>query len=172
MELDECYITTIAYFTAFRLPWAIDTSFVMLVFYATGIWYQSARDGLFDLEKLSITRKVVALVIAFVISLICFAINGGSNIRLLEFGFPVFFLLGAFSGIAMLVVISMLLVGILKKKKWIYEKLLYLGKKTIIILYLHRWFDGIDKLLIIPVLGIGKQTMILYCWYLLMVFSS
>ena len=78
-------------------------------------------------------------------------------------------MLGAFSGIVMLIVISMLLVSTLKKKNWIYDKLLYLGRNTIIILYLHRWFDGIDKLLIIPMLGIGNQTMLLYCWQLLMV---
>ena len=90
--------------------------------------------------------------------------------RCIEFGNPILYIIGANAGILMIILCSKISLLIFNKMNFDYKYLIYLGKNTIIILYLHRLFDGLDKVFIIPNLPFSSFALNMYTFIVSILF--
>ena len=149
------------YFSIPRLPLAIDSAIVALMFYATG---NLLRDHFYFRTEYSKRYAIMLFVAALVVSIILFIIIGGTNIRTMQFGkHPVLYYLGAIAGCIMLCSFSILSTSFRIPSivdKWFKN----FGRNTIIVLYSHRWFDGINKT-VLSLIGIQLSGVIKYIYF-------
>lgn len=122
----------------FRLPLAIDTAFPMLLFYAIGNWMRG-KDILNIIKSFSLIKNFLLLIVCGVFCLVCYFINGETNVRQLQFNHFWLYVIGAIAGCMMMIVLSMIISDSIIKKFKVYQGLLYIGKGTIIILYVHSY---------------------------------
>ena len=157
------YIYLFNHFGLMRLPLAIDTSIVSLCFYGAGHIFSGKK--LID-DKNSDGYWVLVPVL-FVILIVLYFFFGSSNVRTINIPYPLTFILGGITGSLLVVMVSVLITHILKRnysETKLFRDLLYIGQNTIVILYLHRFFDGIDKILL-DLAGISFENVVVRYLY-------
>jgi len=123
-------------------PIALDTSFVAIGYYGVGHWFHK-HENLINLGK-NKKRENVCLYLTLIITIIMWRFCSPSNLRIMEFGHPVFYFIGSISGCLLLLSVS----NIIDKHAVFFKiknRIKYYGMNTIYILFLHRLFDGIHK---------------------------
>ena len=129
-----------------RIPMAFDTALVVPVFYCVGyLVADKIRDWL---EKARTSWLILGFVLTFAGTFLFCRLNVSTNIRKLVFGNPLYYYLGALFGVMMTVCLAELIRRLLGRKEKLLRWVCYIGSSTIIILYLHRQFDGINKTLL------------------------
>lgn len=127
-----------------RLPLAFDCALSMLPFYGIGYF---ARNNIPDIFVKIKDRKLyinfILLILFGGIAYITYKLNGAPNVRELQYGNVILFLLGAFSGILVLIVCSLIFDKLFSDNSLIKRYIVYIGQNTLIILYIHRWLNGI-----------------------------
>lgn len=127
----------------FRLPLALDTALPMLGFYSLGNLLSS--NTIYKLLRLEIKHRIV---VAFVMGMIClvgYFTNGYVNVRMLSFNNPFIYYISATAGCYILLLISISISKLDLSKYSVYKRMLYIGRNTIIILYIHELYIGLIK---------------------------
>lgn len=110
-----------------RLPFALDTAFVAVLFFAIGY---ELKNGVL-LNRLT-TRKSIMWGIGFlIITVLVSCLNGKVNIHALTFKNPILYLLGALTGSGFVICLSKVLENSTEKIKTLF---VYYGKNSLIIL--------------------------------------
>ena len=110
-----------------RLPFALDTAFVAVLFFAIGY---ELKNGVL-LNRLT-TRKSIMWGIGFlIITVLVSCLNGKVNIHALTFKNPILYLLGALTGSGFVICLSKVLENSTEKIKTFF---VYYGKNSLIIL--------------------------------------
>lgn len=112
------------------LPWGINVALSVMIFYGVGVLYNKYLAGKYMQNKgLVLLVFIVALSITYAVSVL----NGKIEVSMREFNNYLYYLIGGFIGILMVVAFSKLeerKLGVIKWQKFI-------GENTIIILALH-----------------------------------
>ena len=150
--------------TGKRLPLSLDTALVSVAFVGFGF---CLKKQIQSLEKQNTIRLIIFVVISFLISVMVYMIIGDTNMRLMLYGEnPILYLVGSLSGCIMMIASSILIMrlldsSVLENKRIQSQKLsyfpMYLGKNTIILLYLHKLFEGLIKTFI-ELVGLTFQS--------------
>ena len=148
----------------FFLPMGLDVSLIAVFFIALG---HCLKERIVIVDRLTNIHLQLFAALLFAISLICHFVNGTTNMRLMEYNNPFLYLIGSTSGCLVLIILSKLITKNISSWRY-FSKLLYLGKNTIILLYIHRLFDGLEKT-VLDLLNIGFESkMIKYLYFGLM----
>lgn len=142
-------ITTITAFETiidFRFPLATDSALVAVSFYCMGDTFKEYLQRLFG--EIALNLYIIICIIAGVTSIIVFSIIRGTNMRLMVYGNPFLYIIGAAAGCAMIVAFSMIFDKLFRHESKLYRWVIYIGSNTIILLYVHRLFDGLNKSLL------------------------
>ena len=132
--------------TDFWIPLAFDTALVMPVFYCIGYL---VADRIQDwLRKSRMFHLYLIFLVSAAVSFQFDRLNQSTNVRKIEFGNPLYYYLGAFFGVVMFVCFAVLVDRIISGRAKLYSWMKYIGVSTIVILYVHRQFDGINKTLL------------------------
>ncbi len=150
-----------------RLPLALDIALVAVAF--VGIGY-GLRDVFFRIGGMKNGRLCLLTAVAFAVTAVVFYFNRGTNMRMMVFGNPVLYLLGSTAGCVMMVCVSAAAERVLARCGGkLMDHALYLGKNTIILLYIHRLFDGLNKT-VLHLAGVSFPSKILeYAYFAFMV---
>lgn len=141
-----------------RLPLAFDCALSMLPFYGIGYFVRNdAKDIFLTLKNKMLYIHFILLILFGGIAYITYKLNGAPNIRELQYGNIVLFLLGAFSGCLMLILASLIVDRLFLNGSLIKRYIIYIGQNTLIILYIHRWLNGIFEN-IIRILDISMNS--------------
>ena len=147
----------IANLCPFRMPLAMDTALVMLLFYALGNWLRE-RKSIDVICTYSVEKKIIIILLCMSAALLVYMLNGYTNVREMTFGNPVLYVIGATCGSIGLMVFSTLCDA---KKLTLKKQVMYLGRNTIILLYLHRLYLALIRAFIIP--GSDRYLLNLAC---------
>jgi fucose 4-O-acetylase-like acetyltransferase len=138
-------------FNKTHLPWSIDIALVMLVFFASG---SLLRNTLINTDRKSwfylVTILLTAVILYFNLQL-----NTTVRVYINEYGNFLYFLIGAFAGIFMIMSIFKLLTDRIKRSK----VLEFVGKNTLLILALHLISGSVIKAISVYIL---KQPLSIY----------
>lgn len=138
------YICLFDHFGFVRLPLAFDTSIVSLCFYSAGHFCSKKK----LIDEMKVKSLAVQIPLLSVILFIIYYFFGTINLRTIDIPYPFVFIAGGITGSLVMIMISVLMTGILKRgfsDSGLYKDLLYIGQNTIAVLFIHRFFDGIDK---------------------------
>ena len=133
----------------FRLPIAIDTAFPMLFFYAIGNWMRN-KEIMYKAKEIPLWKKGILLITTGGICLCCYFINGDTNVRQLQFGNPLHYVIGATAGCFMMMFFSMMICDFNLSKYKVFQSMLYIGQGTLIVLYVHRVYIGAINVFLVP----------------------
>ena len=131
----------------FRLPLAFDTAFVMLLFYGIGYVLKEKR-LLEKIRELNFGIHSGLLVVSIILTYLTWWLNGNTNVRELQFGNPILYVFGATVGSVGVILGAWLAEKIISKSKNWHNNVLYVGKNTIVILYVHRLYIGLINVFI------------------------
>ena len=125
-----------------RLPLALDTAAVALIFYGAGQWLRRA-----GFEALRPRHGALLFVLSCGVCVGAYLLNGPVNLRAMTLGSPLLFAAGGLGGSLALALAARGADGLLRASP-LQERLLFLGRNTLALLYLHRLFDGLHKTLL------------------------
>lgn len=131
--------STIGHFGAENIPWGLAPAFLMITFFYCG---NQAKKIESKIKRCPIRMQTALIVGLAVLTLVCAIFNKSVNVRRVSIRNPLLFFLGALSGILMMCLLAMVIDKIIQSEK-IRDIMLKWGRNTIIILYFHRWLDGI-----------------------------
>ena len=106
-------------------------------------------------------RKAILLIVSAGVCVVCYFINGDTNVRLIQFSNPLFYVIGATAGCLMMIVFSMMICDLQLSKHKAFQYMLYIGRGTLIILYVHRLYIGIIKVFLIPKFPFLNQNIVI-----------
>lgn len=111
------------------LPWNADLAVLGMSFMSLGLWYQAKADSFISNKQLRLPIIITAIVFHVGISWFAFITTESVDWYSNRFGNPVFFIIGACTGIFATILIS---------KRFSLHKLAYLGANSIVWYGLHR----------------------------------
>lgn len=127
------------------LPWSIDIAITMLVFYSSGAMLRNTVIA----NKKNNWQQVLMLIVSGLIVYLSFNLNTKVKVDQNQYGNYLYFMMGAFAGISVLIHLFKLMEDWLKESK----TLKFIGQNTLIILALHLISGSVIKALSVYVLN-------------------
>ncbi len=151
-----------------RLPFALDTAFTAIVFFAVGYVYKKTC---YNPQNLKLGLQLLILFGAILLLLGCVMFNGKVNIHSLTFKNPIIYYIGSFAGIMVIIMLSIVIEQHFAKK--IINVLSYYGKNSLTILgtqsILIRLYIFLTNMLFDRNVKLYHQPVIsgIVCWVLI-----
>lgn len=112
------------------LPWGIETAFLVQIFLASGYYINK-----YKIYEVKNTFKMLTIITA--ITILVIAINMNNNVSMLEHMYKnqLMFILGAFSGTNLVIILSTYIKSLIRKTNNI---IIYLGSNSLVIMMCHE----------------------------------
>lgn len=156
--------------TDIRLFWGLDTAFTAVVFYGCGHLLKKSQRKLrefFSGKTNTCLWRFSVILLTVIIAVWSTWKNGYVNMRTLQYGNYFLYYLSAFSIIALIIYMSMIVSGIRWiRNRFIYRLILYFGENTLVILVINQVFNQLLNWFIKPdlyTLTGGNESWIDFC---------
>lgn len=112
----------------------IGTSILAAVFLVIGYLYKMNK------KDISLKKQLVSCLVAGVLLILVWRINGETNMRTMDYNHTLLFILGAVSGSYIIIQISRF-ISVYGKNLKVYNWMLYIGRNTLIVLIFNRFLQ-------------------------------